>query len=42
MNDTRSRQIVVAGAGVAGLTAALAFAERGYLVRVFEQAQRLE
>ncbi|WP_027037846.1 FAD-dependent monooxygenase [Mesorhizobium ciceri] len=42
MNDTRSRQIVIAGAGVAGLTAALAFAERGYLVRVFEQAQRLE
>ncbi|MER9163797.1 FAD-dependent monooxygenase [Mesorhizobium sp. M0715] len=42
MNDTRSRQIVIAGAGVAGLTAALAFAERGYSVRVFEQAQRLE
>jgi salicylate hydroxylase len=42
MNDTRSRQIVIAGAGVAGLTAALAFAERGYPVRVFEQAQRLE
>ncbi|WP_027163329.1 FAD-dependent monooxygenase [Mesorhizobium sp. WSM1293] len=42
MNDTRSRQIVVAGAGVAGLTAALAFASRGYAVRVFEQAQRLE
>ncbi|RVA27704.1 FAD-binding protein, partial [Mesorhizobium sp. M7D.F.Ca.US.004.03.1.1] len=42
MNDTRSRQVVIAGAGVAGLTAALAFAERGYPVRVFEQAQRLE
>ncbi|RWN13214.1 MAG: FAD-binding protein [Mesorhizobium sp.] len=42
MTDTRSRQIVIAGAGVAGLTAALAFAERGYTVRVFEQAQRLE
>ncbi|MER8447525.1 FAD-dependent monooxygenase [Mesorhizobium sp. M1066] len=42
MTDTRSRQIVIAGAGVAGLTAALAFAERGYPVRVFEQAQRLE
>ncbi|RWC55023.1 FAD-dependent monooxygenase [Mesorhizobium sp.] len=42
MNDTRSRQVVIAGAGVAGLTAALAFAERGYTVRVFEQAQRLE
>lgn len=42
MTDTRSRQIVIAGAGVAGLTAALAFADRGYPVRVFEQAQRLE
>lgn len=42
MDDTRSRQIVIAGAGVAGLTAALAFAERGYPVQVFEQAQRLE
>ncbi|TJV00839.1 MAG: FAD-binding protein [Mesorhizobium sp.] len=36
------RQVVIAGAGVAGLTAALAFAERGYPVQVFEQAQRLE
>lgn len=42
MDDTRSRQVVVAGAGVAGLTAAIAFAERGYCVQVFEQAQRLE
>lgn len=42
MNDTRSRQVVIAGAGVAGLTAALAFAKRGYRVQVFEQAQRLE
>ncbi|PZV33403.1 FAD-dependent monooxygenase [Mesorhizobium kowhaii] len=42
MDDTRSRQVVIAGAGVAGLTAALAFAGRGYPVQVFEQAQRLE
>lgn len=42
MDDTRSRQVVIAGAGVAGLTAAIAFAERGYCVQVFEQAQRLE
>lgn len=42
MDEKRSRQIVIAGAGVAGLTAALAFAERGYSVQVFEQAQRLE
>ncbi|MER9332602.1 FAD-dependent monooxygenase [Mesorhizobium sp. M0293] len=42
MNETRSRQVVIAGAGVAGLTAALAFAKHGYSVQVFEQAQRLE
>ncbi|RUV29376.1 MULTISPECIES: FAD-dependent monooxygenase [unclassified Mesorhizobium] len=42
MDDTRSRQVVIAGAGVAGLTAALAFSEHGYLVRLFEQAPRLE
>ena len=42
MDDARSRQVVIAGAGIAGLTAALAFSERGYLVRVFEQAPRLE
>lgn len=42
MDDTRSGQVVIAGAGVAGLTAALAFSERGYLVRLFEQAPRLE
>jgi salicylate hydroxylase len=42
MDDKRSRQVVIAGAGIAGLTAALAFAERGYPVQVFEQAQHLE
>ncbi|TGQ66592.1 MAG: FAD-binding protein [Mesorhizobium sp.] len=42
MDDTRARQIVIAGAGIAGLTAAIAFAGRGYDVRIFEQAQRLE
>ncbi|MER9296526.1 FAD-dependent monooxygenase [Mesorhizobium sp. M0621] len=42
MNETRSRQVVIAGAGVAGLTAALAFAKHGYSVQVFEQAPRLE
>jgi salicylate hydroxylase len=40
--DTRSRQVVIAGAGVAGLTAALAFSERGYPARLFEQAPRIE
>ncbi|MDG4877588.1 FAD-dependent monooxygenase [Mesorhizobium sp. WSM4935] len=42
MTETRSRQIVIAGAGIAGLTAALAFAERGFPVRLFEQARQLE
>jgi salicylate hydroxylase len=36
------RQVVIAGAGIAGLTAALAFAGRGYGVRIFEQAPRIE
>jgi salicylate hydroxylase len=42
MAEARSRQIIIAGAGVAGLTAALAFAVRGYPVRVFERAPRLD
>ncbi|MBX3581570.1 MAG: FAD-dependent monooxygenase [Rhizobiaceae bacterium] len=42
MDEARSRQIIIAGAGIAGLTAALAFAMRGYPVTVFERAQRLD
>ncbi|AZO70191.1 MULTISPECIES: FAD-dependent monooxygenase [unclassified Mesorhizobium] len=42
MNEARSRQVVIAGAGIAGLTAALAFAERGHAVTVLEQARQLE
>lgn len=42
MDDTVSRQVVIAGAGIGGLTAALAFAERGYTVHLFEQAARIE
>ena len=42
MNGDRSRPILIAGAGIAGLTAALAFAERGFPVRVFERAARLD
>lgn len=38
----RSRQVVVAGAGIAGLTAALAFAAQGCHVRLFERSQHLE
>ncbi|KUM26858.1 salicylate hydroxylase [Mesorhizobium loti] len=42
MDETRSRQVVIAGAGIAGLTSALAFAGRGYAVTVLEQAGQLE
>lgn len=42
MNETRSRQIVIAGAGIAGLTAAIAFARQGFAVRLFEKSARLE
>ena len=36
------RTIVVAGAGIGGLTAALALAERGFRIVVLEKAERLE
>lgn len=38
----RAGQVAVAGAGMAGLTAALAFAERGFRIKVFERSQTLE
>ena len=37
-----SRSVMIAGAGIGGLTAALALAQRGFSVAVFDQAQRLE
>jgi salicylate hydroxylase len=37
-----SRTVLIAGAGIGGLTAALALAQRGFRVEVFEQAERLE
>lgn len=42
MTEGAPREIVVAGAGIAGLTAALAFARHGFEVRVLERASRLE
>jgi len=42
MSEARSRQIVIAGAGIAGLTAALAFSARGFPVKLFEQAKQLQ
>jgi salicylate hydroxylase len=37
-----SRTVIIVGAGIGGLTAALAIARRGFEVAVFDQAQRLE
>ena len=37
-----SRTVIIAGAGIGGLTAALSLARRGFRVALFEQAQRLE
>ena len=42
MDASRSRQIVIAGAGIAGLTAAIAFARRGFSVQLYERAPELE
>lgn len=41
MQPERSSGIVIAGAGIAGLTAALAFAARGFSVQVFERSPEL-
>src|SRR5215218_4745738 len=38
----RSRSIIIAGAGIGGLTAALTLARAGYRAVVLEQADRLE
>jgi salicylate hydroxylase len=37
-----SRTIIIAGAGIGGLTAALALAQRGFRVVILEKAERLE
>lgn len=42
MERQGSRQIIVAGAGIAGLTAALAFARRGFAVQLYERAAKLD
>jgi salicylate hydroxylase len=42
MNDPSSRTVIVAGAGIAGLTTALAFAAQGFPVELFERAARFE
>lgn len=38
---TRSKHIIISGAGVAGLTAALALGEKGFSVSIFDKAPRL-
>lgn len=40
--NASSRHVAIAGAGIAGLTAALCLARHGFSVRVFERAARLE
>ena len=40
-SSARKRQVLVAGGGIAGLTAALALEQRGFAVTVFEQASKL-
>jgi salicylate hydroxylase len=42
MDQAGRRTIVIAGAGIAGLTAALAFAQRGCAVRIFERARKMD
>jgi salicylate hydroxylase len=37
-----SRRVIIAGAGIGGLTAALATAQHGFAITVFDQAQHLE
>lgn len=37
-----SRTVMIAGAGIGGLTAALAIAQAGFRVAIYEQAERLE
>ena len=39
---TSPRTVVIAGAGIGGLTAAIALAQRGFRVCIIEQAERLE
>jgi len=41
MTASAARQIIISGAGVAGLTAALALAAKGFKIAVFEKAPRL-
>jgi salicylate hydroxylase len=38
----RDEPVVIAGAGIAGLTAALAFAAKGHAVRILERSEKLE
>ena len=37
-----SRSVMIAGAGIGGLTAALAIAQHGFGVAIFDQVQKLE
>jgi salicylate hydroxylase len=42
MPADETRPVIISGAGIAGLTAALAFSRRGFSVHLFEQASHIE
>jgi salicylate hydroxylase len=42
MDVSWSGRVVIAGAGIAGLTAALAFARKGFSVDIYERSEKLE
>ncbi|PSJ58475.1 FAD-dependent monooxygenase [Pseudaminobacter soli (ex Li et al. 2025)] len=42
MDASRSGRVIIAGAGIAGLTAALAFARQGFSVDIYERSEKLE
>lgn len=42
MDSLPARKIIIAGAGIAGLTAALAFAGHGFEIDIFERSPKLE
>jgi 2-polyprenyl-6-methoxyphenol hydroxylase-like FAD-dependent oxidoreductase len=41
-SDVTADDVLIAGAGIGGLTAALALAQRGFRVNLFEQSEKLE
>ena len=42
MNNPNNKSVFISGAGVAGLTCAIALAQKGFQIRVFEKFEKLE